>query len=448
MKMSTGNTPTKFTYIRGGQKMKKRITLILTVIFALALAVCGSTAAFAAEESETVDWFFGEFYEGEYYGEYWEYKLLGEAETGKTVIPAETEGFDLCYEFNVPESGYYLLSYCVDDFDWIGFPKEIDEDGSAINSLNGVWVEYDYNCEVIFYLEKGETYIGIGHYYSDEETSFEIEFLGSEIKNLTFADGAFEDYILGVDIWYSYEAEHEYIAREDVTVEFSLGKTVEIKDCELPYDTENDEIVNGVNSITVDFLGYKKQLEMTACNVDKFVSKVEMTNVEDYLSVVQYYDGYVVPEIYEEEATVYFTDGTKETIDFEYGYGTVELPNGREYEVFASYESPRSNEVELVFYVAYEEVTAYECGVETTDFLENFKLLHENKVYIIDDVTASIRRAYADYIWYSDSAAEFVQNFPVLFENCYDYSVWAAYDLICNDLGFFGYVTTGEVYYW
>lgn len=420
--------------------MKKRITLIIAVAFALALAVCGSTAAFAAEEPEIIQWYFGDDYP-------WEYKLLGEADIGKTVIPAETEGYELCYEINIPESGYYLLTYCNNDFDWVGFPEENDN-GALYGTANRAYVKYDYYSEVLYFLEKGKTYVGIDHYYSDEETSFEIEFAGSEITSLTFADGAFTDCILSCDIYYGYDDEYDYVAWEDTTVKFDSGKTFEIKDCEIPYNAENDEIVNGVNNITVSFLGYEKEIEMTACNADKFVSKIEMTNIEDYYMVVQYYDGYVVPEILEEEATVYFTDGTQTTIDFEYGYGTVKLPNGRKYEVYASYETPRSNQVELVFYVAYEEITSYECGIEVTDFMENFKLLHENKVYIINNVTASIRREYADYIWYSDTATEFAQNFPVLFENCYNDSLWALYDLVCNDIGFFGYVTTGEVYEW
>ena len=427
--------------------MKKRITLILTVIFALALAICGSTAAFAAEENETVEWFFGEIYEDEYYGEYWEYDLLGEAKVGKNTVSPETESYEICYEFDVPESGYYLVSYCCEEFGWVGFADFI-KDGTAYTGNNNIWVKDGYFTEILYYLEEGKNYVAADRYYSEEEVFFEVEFAGSEVSSLTFEENAFTDYLIESDISYCGGCDHKYIAFEDTTVKFNSGKTIEIKNCPLPYDSKNDEIVNGENDITVHFLEHSENLTMTVCTVDKFVSKTEMTNIEDYCTVVEYYDGYIVPDIIEEEITVYFTDGTKSTADFEYGYAFVEFPNGREYEVYSYYDVERSGRVELVFCAAYEEIVSYDCGIEVTDFAENFKRLHNNKVYIINDITASIRREYADYIWYSDTAMEFVQNFPILFETCCNDSLWALYDLICNDIGFFGYVTTGEVYSW
>lgn len=423
--------------------MKKRITLILAAVFALALAICGSTAAFAAEEeTATFDWYFGD----EYYGDYWEYKLLGEAEVGKTVIPAETEGYELGYEFNVPESGYYLLSFCYSDFDWVGFPEYV-EDGTAYSIGDYAIVTDDYNTEVLFYLEKGKTYVGADHYYSYEDSCFEIEYIGSEIKELSFGKGAFTDYLISCDINYCDE-EYAFCTWEDLTVEFDSGKALKIKDCLLTYTAENDEILLGTNNITVSFLGFEKETVLTAWDADRFVSDVEMTNIDYYSSVVQYYDGYVVPEIYDEEVTVYFTDGTCTTVDFEYGYGVVKFPNGRRYEIYASYENLRSNEVELVFYVGYAEVASYECEIEATDSLENFKRLHESKIGIIKGTTGYIRRQYANYIYFSDTALEFAENLPDLVENCYNQSLWSVYDLICNDLAYINYVTLGEVLEW
>lgn len=419
--------------------MKKRITLIIALAFALALAICGSTAAFAAEDTNTIDWYFDE--------ELWEYKVLGEAETGKTVIPAETEGYELAYEINIPESGYYLVTYSNFDFDWVGFPKEI-KNGTAYEISKNQWISGKGDTELLFLLEKGKTYVAADHYYSDEDTFFEIEFMGSEIKDLTFGKNAFKDYIMTSDICYSFEDDYNYVTWEDVTVTFNSGKTVETKDCELNYNAKNDEIITGKNEISVSFLDFEKNITLTVCNASDFISKIEMTNIEDYYMVVDYYDGYAVPEIVEEEITVHFRDGSEVTTDFDYGYAVVKFPNGRRYEVYASYEVVRDNQVNLVFYAAYEEINSYECGIETTDFLENFMLLNENKVNIINNTTRSIRREYADYVWYSDTAYEFLYNFPALVENCYDYSSWGVYDLLGNDLGFIYHAVSGEHFYW
>ncbi len=419
--------------------MKKRITLIIALAFAVALAICGSTAAFAAEDTNTLYWYFGD--------ESWKYEVLGETKTGKTVIPAETEEFELAYEIDIPESGYYLLTWSNNDFSWLGFPEEI-EDGVAYNTGDFKHLSDKGNTELLYRLEKGKTYVGIDHYYSDEETSFEIEFMGSEIKDLTFGENAFNDYLMQADIYYSFEDDYDYYTYENVTVTFNSGITIKAKDCELFYNAKNDELITGKNEITVDFLGFKKNAELTICEAADLVSKIEMTNVEDYYMVVDWYDGYAVPEIGEEEITIYFTDGSKKTVDFDYGYAYVKFPNGRKYEVYASYEVVRSNQVNLVFFAAYEEINSYECGIETTDFIENFMLLNENKVSIINNTTARIRYEYADYIRYSDTAYEFLYNFPIMVESCYEYSSWGLYDLVGNDIGFMYHALTGEQYYW
>lgn len=417
--------------------MKKRITLILSAVFAMVIMVCGATAAFAAED-KTVNWYFGD--QDEYY-EYWTYAYAGEAKLGTNEISESDEEYEVYFDFEVENSGYYLITCDSDCIGWIGLTQKI-ENNAAYGVGSFVTVNYGRDIEVLYYLEKGATYVGVDLYCMEDEYSFEIEYVGSEITDIDFEEGTFEDLIIDWDV---YDFDEEYYIYCDAAVKFSSGKTIKIKDETFTYTIDNGELRKGENKITVDFLGYEKNLTMTACTMDKFIEKIEMTNIEDYCTAVEYYDGYVVPEIYDEKITVYFTDGTQKTYDFEYGEASVKLPNGRTYYAYSAFV-PSRNTVELTFFVADNAVSSYECQKVSTDFLENFKRLHENKVEIINYTTANIRYAYADYIYYSCTPADFVENFPWLIENASNESLMAISTIAFHDIGFWGYITTGEIY--
>ena len=421
--------------------MKKRITLIIALAFAIALAICGSTAAFAAEENETINWYFDD--------ELWEYQLIGEAKEGKNTIPAGTEGYELCYKFNAEKSGYYLVSFSYEDFDWIGFPDMINHN-DPIDIAERIYVKEGYCTEILYYVESGANYLGADHFFSNEDTSFSIEFIGSEIKDLTFGKDAFKDYLINYDVEenYYYDNDYEYVTYEDTTVTFNSGKTIFINNCRIFYDTNNDEINIGKNKITVNLFDFEKETDMTVCNADKFVSRVELTNMEYYLRSVEYYNGYAVPEIWCEDLTVHFTDGTSRTVNFDYGYGEVMFPNGKFYPIEYSYLINDNESVELVFYIAYENVSAHDCEIQSTDFIENFRALYDNKIYFIKSASRSIMNEYSDYMWYSDTHEEYLHNLPYMLNNCKNYTADALYQLACNNIGFIGYIATGHVYSW
>lgn len=419
--------------------MKKRITLILAAAFAIVLAVCGSTAAFAAEGNETINWYFD--------GEIWEYTLIGEAKTDENVIPAETEDYELCYKFNAEESGYYLVTFSYNDFGWIGFPDLIKYN-SPRDIAENIYIREDSVAEILYYIDEGINYLGADRCSNNKDISFRIDFIGSEITDLTFEKNAFKDYLINYDIIDSYIDGYEFIAWEDATISFDTGKQIEAEDCALPYNTSDGNITLGKNKITVSLFDFEKETDMTVCSVSNYVSKVDMTYLEHYLYAVEYYDGYSVPEICYEDVTVYFTDGTSKTVNFDYGYASIRFPNGRHYPLEYSYNIQSVGKVELVFYVAGEKAYAYECEIRPTDFFENFRLLYDNKIYFIKRANRRISLECSDYAWYTNSHEDYLRNLPTLIENCNQYAGEALYELICNDIGFFGYVTTGEVYSW
>lgn len=369
--------------------MKKTLKSIIAATLVLVILLC-SVPVFAAEHSETIKWYGTWSQSDEYYYE-------GELQQDKVEFDEDIPN-SIYYTFSASEDGYYLLTR---ENGWLAFfePEEIRTDGyygeKYCDVDIGIISENGYFAD-LFYLEEGEHIFGVT--YGEGTASptslaecggFSFEYCGKEVTDLGFGENTLE-LIADCDVLYNeHSSEYErvpYAARlDDVTVTFSGGNTVKLDENRYDMYSEN-ELIEGENTVTFEFLGYEEDAEITLCPVSQFIKSVEIGNIEKHTEVKEFYDGsfeYYNDGFIDEKVTVTFTDGTKTSCTIEpFGFNEIELPNGRKYHLGVSYEKEDNNaETSLYIFVLLEyncNIAVYECDVKQATTKENLDLLDSN----------------------------------------------------------------------
>lgn len=418
--------------------MKKRITLTLTAILALVVSIICASSAFAAEN---IKWYF-EYEDGT--SDYSEFLYGGSVTLGDNEIQMTEDSSCICYKFEVENSGYYILTTKWDDYINIDFPEKIIPEG-----LYGYNWDYLYNydeelniSQYLIYFEKGSTYFKVYTYEACTLSTLNIDYAGSEIEDIEFEKDTFSDVLIGWDFGeYEYDYDYDYILYDiDFTVKFTSGKTFAAKDTYIDFSTVNgEEIKEGENKIIIGILDFEKEITMTACTINKYIDKVELSNYENYTTVTQYYYGYFYNDINDEILTVYFKDGSSQVFDVDWGEAGVELPNGKKVYIYGNYNID-GDTAELVFYMSNYALQSYKCEIVKLDTLENISLCHSYAKELIRDGLISLKDEYANYIYCSDSLELFAENLPVFLENIANTIFWVVSALNNNAAAFICYV--------
>ncbi len=346
--------------------MKKFLSFILAAII-LACPLC----SFATNAAETMDWY---FCDDEFLNESdpWIYTFGGETALGENEITYDGENYFAYFTFNAETSGYYYLECTDAEIGWFAFP-ECTKNGTAYREATSYYLsEDDINKEIIFKLDAGETVLGIDFLYSanpEDKYNISIEYLGEEITDIRFEDGTFENLILNYDL---YDSDLSEILA-DFEIVFSNGKSFEIEEEYICLQSENYKWVKGENKASIDFMGFEKEVVVTAFEITDFIKDVNFTNYDDFKNIKREFRDIYSDDIY--GAELIFTLASGEMVEFDSNYDeTIEI-NGRDYWVYVFYDYINPEKTEIVVYAGGNAVKTYECNTERSSLAEGARLL-------------------------------------------------------------------------
>jgi hypothetical protein len=240
-----------------------------------------------------------------------------------------------------------------------------------------------------------------------------------DVADFTIEEEALKNYIIG---WDFCESDPEYIGIvSDTVITFTNGNTVTVEDYYFEGTTDGSPN-EGENKATLSFLGKSKEVTFTAYKVESMVESAEVTNIENYLTVQESYDGYIyVKPIHTETLTVNYTDGTSETAILCEGYAQVTPPCGKTVSAYVGEHWDEDDRHEFVIKVAGTVIERYEYKVEKQTLAENLVELKDNnqssfedaKVDFIDALTSLT----SDLDWAKINFRWSIQSFFQLFTN-------------------------------
>lgn len=354
---------------------KKTFKAILAAALAV-LMVIPYFSAFAA--NDTLIW--------DFYGSEYTYDYAGEMTVGTTAIPEDSSDY-IWYSFDVPEAGYYYINFSYENMDaWLGIPEEF-EGTSAYDEKSSFCYSPENKYGLIYYLEAGKTIVGLDLYYFEEDATFETEYLGAEITEIKPQ----HDLIYNYDV-YDYEYEGEYFCdfSVDFDIIFSEGKTITTYFFE---GTSDKTIAPGENTFKIELFGKEFEFTSNVYYTEDYVESVEISNIEDYLCVYEYYNGTDYSYPLYETIRVKFKDGTTYTVNIN-DSDTITLPNGRE--VYYGFDFRTDDNGNYVFdvYVGGKCFASYECETKAVSVEENVGQLTEAAKNHLSDVSYYLRRAF------------------------------------------------------
>lgn len=363
--------------------MKKLFKTLLAAFLAGVMAF-GSLSAFALNAGEYVSWRF----KSDDYDYSLDYFYAGELNEGKNTVTHVTEDHSQCYSFNAPQSGYYRCSSS-NSIDY--FISDTVVDGEPMNYAYTVFSYSAGTDTCIVYFDKGVSYICVeGFYFDDEPAEMTVEYLGSEITDITFDDKNFTEMITDYDYWL-YE-ENSIGTLADITLIFSNGKTASVNNAYI-YGKASSPIAEGENDVTFEIFGIEKQVTVICRPITDYIEKVEISNLDKYLYVRRYYypndysyDFYSLDGkgLEGETITVTLSDGTTQSIVIDWdGKCVVTLPNGKEVRGFFG-DNTKDDEKWFVLEIADHKFIERKCeSVSATDE-ENLARLKQRVGYTID----------------------------------------------------------------
>ncbi len=366
--------------------MKKLFKSAISLILALTM-VLSCASAFAYEKGEYVKWNWDKF------DVYDNYLYLGEIEEGKNTV--NTDEYWNCVNFDAEKAGFYLFEMSYEDCYEIGVSEKV-ENGKPINYANLLTDEE--NNQFIAYLAEGEAFVSFST--ETHKHNITVSYFGSEITQLTFAEGTFENNILDCDFWLSENAGGDgfgmYI--ETINLTFDNSKNFTAKDCKWSFDSF--ELTN--DTYTTDFVlgNYSEEINMTTCEILDYVDKVEISNVEKYLYAVEYFDGSLEADFWNrgiesEKITITFKNSETKTVDFPYGMFDetyVEFPNGKEYALWVN------GNTRLTVVIGYERVLTLDCETVEADLNQNLEYLKEELGYDVYFIKLNLDRFFSGLI--------------------------------------------------
>ena len=364
-------------------KTSKRITAIF-LCFVMLLGV-SITSASALEIGDRI------LYGDDEVGDGWDLYFGGNVIEGLNKI-SFSEEIDHCFEFNAEKDGYYHLSYLNQNNSDVYFADNYSGDSASNRASNVEYIVKDeFSLEYtnrIFYLSKGTHLIIVNYPYDISSMTIGLDYFAESITDIRFGNNnnpyVFEDY--------------DNIDKEEKTVEFKTNYTIEFSNSNIVEVSDNkvfcsfsNELVPGENSVLMSVLDFEKEIKINLCKTSDFVSRLDVGNAENYLYAKQYYDRIEASDYQGETVTVYFNDGTSQSIEsysFEDSYShcddnEVEFPCGRKIPVYVYKNYDNRNGVGTGKYSLFGEIgnTYYyvkECNVERASFKENSDRLNSN----------------------------------------------------------------------
>lgn len=400
-------------------KTNKIFKTAIAMILALILSLGTMTAAFAADADKTVEWI--------YCGEDHEFTQVftnrGNVTEGENEISFENMSYDVneCYAFDVEKDGYYLFVY--DGFDFDLSEKVVD--GKPYNYADSIYgYNYDGSDYRIAFLTEGMAYLGIFSYYNVDCGKVEIEYLGSEIVDIEFDESQFENLIIDYD--FGYGTGIGFDIKCAPTFVFENGNKKALENSYIRFKTEG-EVEEGENVITTaNTFGFEKQITMTCNSLSTLIEKVEISNLDKYLKVREYYidgdvsyDFFGSPEdedgIQGETITVTLSDGTTQSYPVVWD-DTIQitLQNGKKVYLYCGDER-YNGKYYFVLVVGGQVFIEEECEVIDADIKENTDRL-EDRI----DITVSCMKGNLSF-WFSELVnPQYGYSFSYIISNIFE----------------------------
>lgn len=382
--------------------MKTIFKTLTASILAFVIAF-GSFSAFAAEEKESIVYYYEEF------------AYAGNLTEGKNTVDLPSD-YSIYCTFTAQTDGYYTLSYNWTEIEHFFIPVE-DENGFTDETVKSVYIdtpEDNYSDTYLFYLEEGEyNFLSCQDYYyyenEAESATVEISYYGSKISDISF-EGGTEYYLVpfwNIDDYYGDDDE-DYPVN---SYSFDSGETELLFDSGKKLLSEymylicscGKEIENGEYTVTVYFMDETFEKTISVYPISKQITKVEIKNLEDYLDVSVAYDGEIIYDFTDMEITVTYADGFTKTLTFEEGeWLEVDLNNGNPYGFSVDYYYERSYVDDAIYFyvtIGGEEFIARECTVHEATGKENRQHLNYRIYSIISDMAWDIRYNFSSVAW-------------------------------------------------
>lgn len=350
--------------------MKKTMKAIFAAMLAAIMAF-GSLTAFAAEKKETLKW--------DYYGWEYFYDYAGEIVLGENLISSPEDSENCYFIFNAEKAGFYRFGYDADD-GWLILP-EYCKNGVAYNDAES-YSDYDENA-YLYYLGEGENVIAFDSCYALRNEAFTVDYYGEKAESVSVPYDLIIDYNI-------YVSEGElWIYANDLECVFDSGKTFSLQYVEGATACDGTE---DVISFTAEILGCEVKSSVNAYKISEIIENVEVTNIEDYLYVTAYYDGYDVFYPYGETMTITYKNGEKQSVVYEEDYCLFKLPDGNEV-YFDFYLNVEGDDAKMSLVIAEEDVKYYDCEMEKASVNENFGNVKNDWSSAMADASYYFRRA-------------------------------------------------------
>lgn len=415
----------------------KKIMKKLTAVMLAAMICLAAVPAFAADSAETVYWYYDD-------DDSWatSYTYIGEVTEGENTVEydfenhIEDDDYDIYHyvylAFEAEKSGYYLFKTDFASYN-VEVPEKYGEDNKVYGYAdceNAYGDDYDY---IYYYLPEGKNIIGLEWWtYNSEQYSFDIEYLGDAVNDIIYEEAALKDLLLYSEITVDYDDNYAKLNNFDYEVVFS-EKTVKFEEESLECDIDPE---TGEYSLT--FFDYSEKADITIIKPEDIVKNVEVVNLDECLTGIEYYDGSVDVVGMEnfKEIKVTFADGTVDIYEVnEDGQAAIELPNGRTYYAGAYYNDwyywdSETGEYEwaLITYFESKEYSANKLNTTEADFNSNMDRMMENNKQWFDSATCDAENRI-NMALSSDTSftkkLELLSAIPFLYTN-------ALYQAFCN----------------
>lgn len=349
--------------------MKKTFKTIFAAVLAFTLLFCAFIPAFAFEENDTVGWCFCSY---EYVDPY---TYAGELSEGEhELILSDTYNL---FKAGFEKSGFYLLTFDQELVNSILVSKTV-HNGLPCSEANVLLSEK--GGKAIVYIPDEETYIGIWTVSDLTVADIKISYYGYEIEDIVFENGLFENVIYGED-FRIFADENRISFWGCAEVLFENGEKYFTDYSWMDFSVDGD-VAHGGNNIVFSLGDYSEEITMTVCYASDYIRKIEITNLDNYLHSVRYYDGTLESDfeygaLESEGVAITFWDGTNEVIEELDGYDMVQLPNGRYYEMNVM-EIDNGDSVEFAFSIAGQILLSRKCELENAGLSQNVELLEKN----------------------------------------------------------------------
>ncbi len=348
--------------------MKNTIKKILCAALALIMAI-GAVPAFAVsfetELGNEIMWTVNEIGDG------LGFTYGGAIFEGTNKINTEYD----CFGFDAEKTGYYILSNV------FSVSAEVVNDEPYYDATLVSLMDTD---TVLVYLdEEKDVFVEAGN-----GDTIEIEYMGEGIADIDYDEKDFEDVI------YMKEAFDSCVYIDGIQIEFTNGKKINHSG-KTYLAFEDKELTNGVNTIKFLFTDYELEQTIEVYSIDYFVKNIELNNKEKYLASYKFMDReitFLSPYEWPDTFTVYYTDGTSETITDDFNQpAEITLPNGKKVEINAYYSHHYDGSVTLEISAAGYTFNTYECKTYNFGIIGMFVFMKNGLAFFVDGIKTVLK---------------------------------------------------------